>query len=62
MILKIGMKHQGEELYKVYINHDPGAIYICMNLNATKCTLLLVESIKKRKNHVIYVLEIPLYL
>ena len=23
MILKLGMKHQGEELYKVYINHDP---------------------------------------
>ena len=24
MILKLGMKHQVEELYKVYINHDPG--------------------------------------
>ena len=24
MILKLGMKHQGEELYKVHINHDPG--------------------------------------
>ena len=24
MILKLGMKHQGEELYKVYINHDFG--------------------------------------
>ena len=24
MILKLGMKHQGEELYKTYINHDPG--------------------------------------
>ena len=24
MILKPGMKHQGEELYKVYINHDLG--------------------------------------
>ena len=23
-ILKLGMKHQGEELYKVYINHDLG--------------------------------------
>ena len=22
MILKLSMKHQGEELYKVYINHD----------------------------------------
>ena len=24
MILKLGMKHQAMELYKVYINHDPG--------------------------------------
>ena len=24
MILKLDMKHQGEELYKVYINHDLG--------------------------------------
>ena len=24
MILKLGMKHQGEELYKVYMNHDLG--------------------------------------
>ena len=24
MILKLGMKHQGEELYKVDINHDLG--------------------------------------
>ena len=24
MILKLGMKHLGMELYKVYINHDPG--------------------------------------
>ena len=24
MILKLGMKHQEEELYKVYINLDPG--------------------------------------
>ena len=24
MILKLGMKHQGEKLYKVYINHDLG--------------------------------------
>ena len=22
MILKLGMKHKGNELYKVYINHD----------------------------------------
>ena len=24
MILKLGMKHLGMVLYKVYINHDPG--------------------------------------
>ena len=24
MILKLGMKHQGEELYEVYINYDLG--------------------------------------
>ena len=24
MILKLDMKHQAMELYKVYINHDPG--------------------------------------
>ena len=24
MISKLGMKHQGKELYIVYINHDPG--------------------------------------
>ena len=23
MILKLGMKHQAMELYKIYINHDP---------------------------------------
>ena len=26
MILKLGMKHQAMELYKVYINHDPWMI------------------------------------
>ena len=24
MILKFGMKHLGMEVYKIYINHDPG--------------------------------------
>ena len=24
MILKLGVKHQGQKLYKVYINHDLG--------------------------------------
>ena len=29
LLLKLGMKHQGEALYKVYINHDPGMTLIC---------------------------------
>ena len=28
MILKLGVKHQGEKLNKVYINHDFGMILI----------------------------------
>ena len=28
MILKLGMKHQAMELYKVCINHDPGMTLI----------------------------------
>ena len=28
MIFKLGMKHQGEELYKAYINHDLGMTMI----------------------------------
>ena len=24
MILKLGMKHQGMEVHKIYINHDTG--------------------------------------
>ena len=27
MILKLGMKHQGMKLYKVYINHDLGMTF-----------------------------------
>ena len=27
MALKLGMKHQAMEPYKVYINHDPGMTY-----------------------------------
>ena len=34
MILKLGVKHLGIELYKVYINHDPGMTltYFTVNL------------------------------
>ena len=35
MFLKLGMKHQGEEPYKVYINHDPGmTLTYCMARSA----------------------------
>ena len=27
MILKLGMKHLAMELYKIYINHDPGLTF-----------------------------------
>ena len=36
MILKFGMKHQGEELYKVYINHDPMMTLISFTARSTK--------------------------
>ena len=32
MILKLGMKQQAMELYKVYINHDPGMTMTYFNL------------------------------
>ena len=32
MILKLGMKHLGIELCKVYINHDPDLFYGKINL------------------------------
>ena len=39
MILNFGMKHLGMELYKVYINHDPGmtlTYFSTMHLNGGK--------------------------
>ena len=35
MILKLGMKHQAMELYKVYINHDPGMILTFFTARST---------------------------
>ena len=35
MILKHGMKHQGEELYRVYINHGPGMTLIYLTARST---------------------------
>ena len=42
MILKLGMQHRGLEVYKVYINNDPG---------------LTLTYFKARSNSVAYVFE-----
>ena len=36
MTLKLGMKHQATELYKVYINHDPGMTLTFLRQGAFK--------------------------
>ena len=36
MILKVGMKHQREECYKVYINNDPGMTSSSFTARSTK--------------------------
>ena len=36
MILKLGMKHQADELYKVYINHDLGMTLTCFMTKSTQ--------------------------
>ena len=40
MILKLGMKHWGLKLYKVYINDDPGLTltYFTKRSNCVTCT------------------------
>ena len=38
MILKLGMKQQAMELYKVYINHDPGMTLTYFTARSTKVT------------------------
>ena len=38
MILKLGMKHQAIELYKVDINHDPGMTLIHFMARSTEVT------------------------
>ena len=35
MILKLGMKHQAMELYKVYINHDRGMTLTFLTAKST---------------------------
>ena len=36
MILKLGMKHQAMELYKVCINHDPGMTFTFFKATSTE--------------------------
>ena len=38
MILKLGMKHQGMEVYKICINHDPGMILTYFTARSTWVT------------------------
>ena len=40
MIFKLGMKHQGKELYKDYINHDPGMTLTYHVARSTKVTFV----------------------
>ena len=42
MILKLGMKHQGMELYKVCINHDPGMTLTYFTESSTKVPCILM--------------------
>ena len=41
MILKLGMTHQGMELYKVRINHDPGMTLTYFTARSTEVPLVL---------------------
>ena len=36
MILKLGVKHLGMELYKIYINQDPGMTLTYFTARSTK--------------------------
>ena len=38
MILKLGMKHQGIEVYRICINHDPGMTLTYFMARSTKVT------------------------
>ena len=39
MILKLGVKHQAMELYKVYINHDLGMTLIYFTARSAEITM-----------------------
>ena len=58
MILKLGMEHQSEELYKVYINHDLGITLTYlrqgqyrwpMHLNGENCQNVILREKTNRK-------------
>ena len=42
MILKLGMTHQGMELYKVCINHDPGMTLTYFTARSTEVPCILM--------------------
>ena len=46
MILKLGMKHQAMELYKVCINHDPGMTLTFFTASST----LAAHAFEREKN------------
>ena len=48
MILKLGIKHQAMELYKVCINHDPGMTLTFFTARSTLAAHAL-ECEKKKK-------------
>ena len=50
LILKLGMKHQGEEFYIVYINHNPGMIFTYFTAWSTQVAHAL-ENGKLSKYH-----------
>ena len=39
LFMKLGMKHLGMELYKVYINHDPGMTLTYFTARSTAVAL-----------------------
>ena len=49
MILNFGMKHQVMELYKVYINHDPGMTLIFFKQGQLRPPMHLNGKKKNRK-------------
>ena len=51
MILKLGMKHLGMELYKIYINHDAGMTLTYFTARSTIRSPMHLNG-KNRKSHV----------